>query len=73
MQGKMMVDEGAPEPRMLRFVLEMPADGLKELIELLTPLAHVAYRSDLWLTERREGGASRSNDVAQESVSREPL
>lgn len=74
--------ETSAEPRMLRLVLEVPADGFHDLVALLAPLKHIAYRSDLWLTERRDEGPpsprSSDNGVAENDdkrpgVSREPL
>lgn len=71
-------DERPPEgPQMLRLLFEVPADGLRDLVALLAPLKHIAYRSDLWLT--REDASTRSTDngtssgETSQSVSREPL
>jgi len=47
-------------PRMLRLLFEVPTDGLHDLVTLLTPLKHIAYRSDLWLT--RDDSAPKSSD-----------
>lgn len=47
--------------RMLRLLFEVPTDGLHDLVQLLAPLKHIAYRSDLWLTQRDEA-STRSSD-----------
>ena len=79
MQNDPKPDERPPErPQMLRLLFEVPADGLRDLVELLAPLKHIAYRSDLWLT--REDASTRatsdngsSSGETSPNVSREPL
>ena len=66
MQNDPRPDERPPEerPRMLRLLFEVPTDGLHDLVELLTPLKHIAYRSDLWLTRDESSPRSSENGVS---------
>lgn len=71
MQNDPRPDERPPEerPRMLRLLFEVPTDGLHDLVELLTPLKHIAYRSDLWLTRDDAASTRSSENGVSESAS----
>lgn len=51
--------------RTLRFVFEVPTEGLHDLVQLLAPLKHIAYRSDLWLTQRDEASTRSDNGLGE--------